>query len=150
MLPYLLQSRSFAILTAPFIYVLIIPLSVLDLFVSTYHAVCFPDYGIPKARRRDFIGMDRGRLRYLNALEGLNYVYCSYVNGLLAYIAEIAKPTEQHWCPIRHARKVQNTHHRYSHFLPCGDSPAYRKRIEQVRCDFKDLQDARKRSSGPV
>ena len=142
LIPYLLQSRFFAILTAPFIYVLIIPFSLLDLFVSTYQAVCFPIYGIPKTRRQDFIAIDRGRLRYLNALEGLNCLYCSYVNGLLAYIVEIAGRTEQHWCPIRHARRVQRTHDRYAHFLPYGDASAYRERIEEVRCDFKDIQGA--------
>ena len=143
LIPYLLQSRFFAILTAPFIYVLIIPFSLLDLFVSTYQAVCFPVYGIPKARRQDFIAIDRGRLRYLNALEGLNCLYCSYVNGLLAYIVEIAGRTEQHWCPIKHARRVQNTHDRYADFLPYGDASAYRDQLEKVRCDFKDLKERR-------
>ena len=59
LIPYLLQSRFFAILTAPFIYVLIIPFSLLDLFVSTFQAVCFPAYEIPKARHQDFIAIDR-------------------------------------------------------------------------------------------
>jgi hypothetical protein len=140
LLPYLLQSRFFAFLTAPFIYALIIPFSLLDLFVSTYQAVCFPVYGIPKARRRDYMAIDRGKLQYLNALESLNCLYCSYANGLLAYVGEIAARTEQHWCPIRHSRRVQGTHDRYSHFLPYGDASAYRQRIEKVRCDFKDLK----------
>ena len=140
LIPYVLHSRLLAILTAPFIYVLIIPFSLLDLFVSTYQAVCFPAYGIPKARRRDYIAIDRGKLQYLNALESLNCLYCSYANGLLAYVVEIAGRTEQHWCPIRHARRVQRTHDRYSHFLPYGDASAYRERIEKVRCDFKDVK----------
>ena len=137
---YILQSRFFAILTAPFIYVLILPFSLLDLFVSTYQAVCFPVYGIPKARRCDYMAIDRGKLKYLNALEALNCLYCSYANGLLAYIVEIAGRTEQHWCPIRHARRVQHTHDRYSHFLPYGDAAAYRERVEKLRCDFKDIK----------
>jgi hypothetical protein len=29
-------------------------------------------------------------------------------------------------------------HHRYSHFLPYGDARAYRDRIDQIRCDFRD------------
>jgi hypothetical protein len=140
LIPYLLHSRLFAILTAPFIYVLIIPFSLLDLFVSTYQAVCFPVYGIPKARRRDYMAIDRGKLQYLNALEGLNCLYCSYANGLLAYVVEIAGRTEQHWCPIRHGRRVQRTHDRYSHFLPYGDASSYREQIEKVRCDFKDIK----------
>jgi len=137
---YLLRSRFFAILTAPFIYACIIPFLLLDLFVSVYQAVCFPVYGIPKARRRDYMAIDRNKLRYLNALEGLNCMYCSYANGLLAYVVEIAGRTEQHWCPIKHARRVQRVHDRYSHFLPYGDASAYRERIDKVRCDFKDLK----------
>ncbi len=136
---YVLQSRLLAVLTAPFIYAVIIPFVLLDLFVSVYQAVCFPVYGIPKARRRDYIAIDRKQLGYLNALEGLNCLYCSYGNGVLAYAVEIAGRTEQHWCPIKHARRVQNTHDRYLHFFPYGDAHAYRDKLEKVRNDFKDL-----------
>jgi len=137
---YVLHSRILAVLTAPFIYAVIIPFVLLDLFVSVYQAVCFPVYGIPKARRRDYIAIDRNKLRYLNAVEGINCMYCSYGNGVLAYAVEIAGRTEQHWCPIKHARRVQNTHDRYSHFIPYGDAHAYRDEIDKVRCDFKDLK----------
>jgi len=137
---YVLHSRFLAILTAPFIYAVIIPFVLLDLFVSIYQTVCFPVYGIPKARRRDYIVIDRNKLRYLNAFEGINCMYCSYGNGVLAYAVEIAGRTEQHWCPIKHARRVQNTHDRYAHFLPYGDGVAYRDGIDKVRDDFKDLK----------
>lgn len=136
---YIVHSRFFAILTAPFIYACIVPFMLLDLFVSIYQAVCFPVYGVPKARRRDYMAIDRNKLRYLNAIEGLNCMYCSYANGLLAYVVEIAGRTEQHWCPIKHARRIQHAHDRYSHFLPYGDATAYRERGEKVRDDFKDL-----------
>jgi hypothetical protein len=138
---YVLHSRILAIVTAPFIYAVIIPFVLLDLFVSVYQAVCFPVYGIPKARRWDYIAIDRNKLRYLNALEGLNCMYCSYGNGVLAYAVEIAGRTEQHWCPIKHARRVQNAHNRYSHFLPYGDALAYRDNIDKLRDDFKDLKE---------
>jgi hypothetical protein len=141
LLSYILHSRLFAILTAPFIYACIIPFVLLDIFVSVYQAVCFPVYGVPKARRRDYMAIDRNNLRYLNALEGLNCMYCSYANGLLAYVVEIAARTEQHWCPIKHARRIKDAHDRYSHFLPYGDASAYRERIDKVRNDFKDLKD---------
>jgi hypothetical protein len=140
LIPYLLHSRFLAVLTAPFIYALIIPFSLLDLFVSTYQAICFPVYGIPKVPRRDYIAIDRAKLRYLNALEALNCMYCSYANGLLAYVVEIAGRTEQHWCPIRHSRRVRHPHDRYSHFLPYGDASTYREQIEKVRCDFNDIK----------
>src|SRR5260370_33692425 len=126
--------------TAPFIYACIVPFVLLDLFVSIYQWVCFPVYGVPKARRRDYMAIDRNKLRYLNALEGLNCMYCSYANGLLAYVVEIAGRTEQHWCPIKHTRRVRHPHDRYSHFLSYGDASAYREQIENVRCDFTDIK----------
>jgi hypothetical protein len=138
---YVMHSRFLAIVTAPFIYAVIIPFVLLDLFVSVYQAVCFPVYGIPKARRRDYIAIDRNKLRYLNALEGLNCMYCSYGNGVLAYVVEIAGRTGQHWRPIKHARRAQNTHDRHSNFLPYGDATAYREEIDKVRDDFKDLKE---------
>ena len=137
---YVLHSRVLAIATAPFIYGVLIPFVLLDLFVSVYQAVCFPVYGIPKARRRDYIALDRNKLKYLNAIEGFNCMYCSYGNGVLAYAVEIAGRTEQHWCPIKHARRVQNVHDRYANFLPYGDAQAYREKIDTVRCDFNDLK----------
>lgn len=137
---YILHSRILAVLTAPFIYGCIIPFALLDLFVSAYQAVCFPVYGIPKARRHDYMAIDRNKLRYLNFFEGLNCLYCSYANGLLAYVVEVAGRTEQHWCPIRHARRIQHAHDRYSHFIPYGDAAAYREKLDKVRDDFKDLK----------
>lgn len=34
-------------------------------------------------------------------MEKVNCVYCSYFNGLMSYLREIAGRTEQYWCPIR-------------------------------------------------
>ena len=39
--------------------------------------------------------IDRYALSYLNVIEKLNCVYCEYVNGLIAYVQEIAARTEQ-------------------------------------------------------
>jgi hypothetical protein len=105
-----------------------------------YQFICFPIYGIPKVRRKDYIVMDRHRLRYLNSMEHFNCVYCGYVNGLLAYVQEIAGRTEQYWCPIKHAMSLKARHSRYQHFLDYGDAEQYRKRIEEVRRDFNDLK----------
>jgi hypothetical protein len=134
---YVLNARLLVILTAPVIYVLIVPLVLLDLFVTIYQAVCFPVYGIPKVRRRDYLVFDRHYLAYLNALEKLNCAYCSYANGLIAYVREIAGRTEQHWCPIKHARRMIGAHPRYALFEDYGDAEGYRKRLKQ-------LQDAKK------
>jgi len=97
----------------PLICALVVPFLLLDLSVAIYQWVCFPIYGIPKVRRRDYIIFDQGRLAYLNAIEKVGCVFCSYANGLLAYIAEIAARTEQRFCPIKHARPAVQPHSRY-------------------------------------
>jgi len=130
---YVLGARPLVILTAPLIYSLIVPLVLLDLFVSLYQAVCFPVYGIPKMRRRDFLVFDRHHLAYLNAIEKLNCAYCSYANGLIAYAREVAARTEQYWCPIKHARRAIGTHARYAQFDDYGDAEGYQKRLAELR-----------------
>jgi hypothetical protein len=88
--------------------------------------------------RREKI-FDRGRLAYLNVVEKMGCVYCSYANGLLAFVTEIAARTEQHFCPIRHDRRSRQPHSRYPHFLPDGDALAYRRRGEEVSRAYGDL-----------
>jgi hypothetical protein len=129
---YILNARPLVVLTAPAIYSLIIPLVILDLTVSTYQAVCFPAYGIEKVRRRDYFVFDRTHLAYLNALEKLNCAYCSYANGLIAYVREVAARTEQYWCPIKHARRLIAAHGHYRQFVEYGDAEAYRERVAEL------------------
>jgi hypothetical protein len=136
---HLRTTRFLVILSSPLIYGCAVPFLLLDLGVAAYQAVCFPIYGIPKVRRKDYLVFDRGRLGYLNTIEKIGCLYCSYANGLLAYIGEIAARTEQHFCPIKHARRVLKPHSRYGHFLPYGDAPAYREQEDAVSRDFADV-----------
>ncbi len=137
---YLFDANVLNIITAPLIWVCLVPAGFLDLMVSIYHGICFPVYGIPKVRRRDYIVLDRHSLAYLNLLEKLNCVYCGYFNGLIAYVMEIAARTEQYWCPIKHARRQAAMHRRYRRFFEYGDARAYRERLDEVRRDFSDLE----------
>jgi hypothetical protein len=130
---YISNARPLVVITAPFIYAVIIPLVLLDLFVTVYQAVCFPAYGIAKVKRGDYLVFDRHHLAYLNALEKLNCAYCSYANGLIAYVAEIASRTEEYWCPIKHARRLQGSHARYRDFVDFGDAEAYSANLEALR-----------------
>lgn len=127
------------IVSSPLIYGCVIPFLLVDVSVSLYHWICFPIYGIPKVRRDDYIIYDRGHLAYLNTIEKVGCVYCSYVNGLIAMIKEIAARTEQHFCPIKHSRTPAQTHSRYAKFLPYGDPRAYREKSDAVSCEFSDL-----------
>jgi len=142
LLSYVFGARPAMILTAPVIYALIIPVLLLDLFVVVYQMACFPVYGIPRVRRRDYMAFDREQLNYLNALEKLNCAYCAYANGVFAYVREVGSRTEQYWCPIKHARRVLGVHARYGSFVDYGDGDAYRHELEQLRAEA--------RSAGPT
>ena len=117
------SARLLVILSVPLIYALVVPFAFLDLSVAIYQTVCFPIYGIPKVRRKDYLIFDRGRLAYLNAIEKVGCVFCSYANGLLAYIAEIAARTEQHFCPIKHAHPATGRHSQYTSSCPTEMRP---------------------------
>lgn len=137
---YLKDSEILNILTVPFIWGCLFPALLMDGVVSIYQAVCFPIYKIPKVKRGDYIVIDRHALSYLNGIEKLNCMYCGYFNGLIAYIREIAGRTEQYWCPIKHARRTSDFHSRYGKFLEYGDAEGFRREINRVRHDFKDLE----------
>lgn len=138
LIPYLLSARFWVVVTAPVIYSLIVAFVVLDLWVSLYQAICFRVYGIPQVRRRDYLVFDRKSLAYLNAMEKLNCAYCSYANGVIAYVREVAARTEQYWCPIKQARRVIGTHARYAGFSEYGDAEHYRERLRALRKDLKE------------
>ncbi|WP_172329902.1 hypothetical protein [Mangrovicoccus sp. HB161399] len=135
---FLARTRLFVVLTAPFIYALILPLVLLDLFVSLYQAACFPVYGIPKVPRRDYIILDRQSLAYLNGLQKLNCVYCGYANGLIGWVREVASRTEAYWCPIKHARRVAEPHLRYPGFADFGDEEDFHGGLEARRRALRD------------
>ncbi len=128
-----LGIRPINLITMPIIYSMIVPLIAIDLIVSFYQYSCFPIYRIKLVRRRDYIVFDRHQLRYLNLFERWHCVYCSYGNGVVAYIREILARTEQYFCPIKHARKVLGTHERYQYFLEYADAERYHQRLQQYR-----------------
>lgn len=139
---YVTRARLRNLVSAPVIYAMVVPLALLDLCVSFYQWVCFPLYGIPRVKRRDYLVFDRHNLAYLNLVEKINCAYCSYGNGLLSYIKEIVARTEQYWCPIKHAQRILQPHSRYSRFVDFGDAEAYRRELKKLRCDFRDDAEA--------
>ncbi|MBO9379992.1 hypothetical protein GG804_24790 [Sphingomonas histidinilytica] len=131
---FLARSSIATSLVSPIIYSVIVPLLLLDAWMSAYQAICFRVYRIPRVRRSDYIVMDRGQLSYLNWIEALNCLYCGYANGLIGYVREIASRTEQYWCPIKHALRITDPHQRYYEFLEYGDAGGYRARL----CEFRE------------
>jgi hypothetical protein len=134
---YILDANPLTILTAPVIYSLIVPIVLLDLAVMAYQVICFPVYRIPKVRRRDYLVFDRHHLAYLNAIEKINCAYCSYANGAIAFVREVAARTEIYWCPIKHARRVLGPHPHYQGFADFGDAEAFKARLAQLKDGVK-------------
>lgn len=134
---YIRDAHPLVALTAPVIYSLIIPIVLVDLWVMAYQAICFPAYKIPKVRRRDYLIFDRHHLAYLNTLEKINCAYCSYCNGAIAFIREVASRTEVYWCPIKHARRVLGPHPYYRGFADFGDAEGFRAKLEQIKDGVK-------------
>ncbi len=130
---WLVTYRPQNLITGPIIYSMIVPLAILDFFVSLYQATCFPIYGIARVSRADYFVYDRQHLEYLNFIEKFHCTYCAYANGLVAYVTEIVGRTEEYFCPIKHARKILGTHARYARFLDYGDAADYEARLEQFR-----------------
>ena len=121
------------VLTAPFIYGLIIPAVLADACTTLYQAICFPVYGIPKIKRRDYIVIDRHKLKHLNWAQKLNCVYCGYVNGVNAYCAEIAARTEWYWCPVKHGKNPPAPHAHYDRFIGYDDAADFPQKLRVMR-----------------
>ena len=138
---WLVTNRPQNLITGPIIYGMIIPLVILDFFVSLYQAACFPIYKIAKVRRADYIVLDRQHLEYLNFIEKFHCTYCAYGTGLIAYMCEIVARTEQYFCPIKHARKILGTHARYASFLDYGEAADYEAKLEEFRIALSKVDD---------
>ncbi len=134
---FISKAKITSLLSIPVIYGLTLPLLLVDLAVIIYQWICFTLWGIGRVRRRDYLLLDRGQLAYLNPVEKINCLYCSYANGLASYIGEVASRTEQYWCPIKHARRVKHPHPRYWHYSDYGDAEGYRAALGHFREQLK-------------
>lgn len=135
---WLVTNRPANLITGPIIYSMIVPLVILDVFVSFYQATCFPIYRITRLRRGDFIVFDRQQLEYLNFIEKFHCTYCAYASGLVSYVSAIIGKTEEYFCPIKHARRILGSHARYKRFLDYGDAADYEGRLEEFRRNLDD------------
>lgn len=134
---YIFTANLRNLLSTPFIYGMIIPWIILDIFLTIYQFSAFPLYWIPRASRKDFFIYDRRFLAYLNILQKINCLYCSYMNWLFAYAVEIAGRTEQYWCPIKHAIWNENEHKYFQFFADYWDAEDFWEKLEKNMCFIK-------------
>ena len=133
---WFLTVRPQNYLTMPVIYGMAVPMLLFDLCVSLYQWLCFPVYRIARVKRADYFVMDHRHLAYLNIIEKVHCLYCSYAVGLLAYSGEVVARTEQYFCPIKHAGRVFGTHARYERFLAYGEAEDFHAKLEAYRAQL--------------
>ncbi len=121
------------LLTSPIIYAMVIPAVFLDIILFIYQQVIFRIYKFDLIKRNDYMHFDHKYLGYLNPIEKLNCLYCSYFNGLMLYASAIAGRTELYFCPIKHAKKVVAQHKYYDEFLSYGDEEDYQNKLKELR-----------------
>jgi len=107
--------------SAPFIYGMVIPILFLDFVVSVYQGICFRLWKIPQVLRSKHIVIDRHRLSYLKPWQKINCLYCGYANGVFSYARTIAGETERYWCPMKHDGKISAPHEFYIEFADYDD-----------------------------
>jgi len=127
----LLHSKLRHWLSMPFIYGMFVVIVILDITLSIYQKVAFRLYKIPLVKRKDYIIFDRHILPYLNFVEKVNCLYCSYANGIFAYAVEIGGRTEKYRCPIKHAKKESWNHKREKDFSDYGDAEGFREKFNK-------------------
>ena len=130
-------------LSIPFIYSMMIPAVILDLFLFMYQQTAMRLYRIPLVKRSDYITLERKHLDYLNWVEKLNCIYCSYVNWLFAYALEIAWITEKYWCPIKHAKKMTSSHNWEKYFADYGDADWFKEVFRKNQEFYQDEKETK-------
>jgi len=128
------------ILSIPFIYAMIIPAVILDIFLFMYQNTAIRLYKIPLTKRSDYIVFDRKELAYLNIIQKINCMYCSYFNWVMQYAVEVAWRTEKYWCPIKHAKKKAGEHNWEKYFADYGDAEGFK----QTFCSIKEFEELKK------
>jgi hypothetical protein len=140
---YVVPTNVRHFLSLPFIYMMIFPALILDLFLTIYNLTALPLYHIPRVKRREYIVYDRQFLSYLNVIQKVNCLYCTYVNGLFAYASELGARTERYWCPIKAAHKPLVHHGWYGDFADYGNPEEWAKKFNDCQV-FQDLSKQKK------
>lgn len=137
---YLIPTNLRHFLSIPFIYGMIIPTIILDIFLTIYQWTAFSLYRIPKVKRSEYIIYERRFLDYLNWIQKINCLYCSYVNGIFAYAVEIGARTERYWCPIKSAHKPKFSHGWYKEFADYGNPEDWENKLKENKNIFANQQ----------
>ena len=133
---YAIPKNIRHIISMPFIYMMIVPAGLLDLFLIMYNRTALPLYRISPVKRSDHFIYDRQFLDYLNIIQKINCFYCSYVNGLFSFASEIGAQTERYWCPLKAAKNPKFHHSLYKEFADYGNPEEWNEKFNKG-CNLK-------------
>ena len=131
------SARVREVLSMPFIYMMIVPAIILDIFLFVYQNTALRLYKVPLVKRSEYIIFERRHLDYLNWIQKINCLYCSYVNGLFSYAVEVAGRTEKYWCPIKYASRKKWWHDWEEYFADYGDP----EKFKEVFTSLKEFEE---------
>jgi hypothetical protein len=126
------------IISTPFIYGMVFPAVIFHICLEIYHQVCFRLYKIPLVKSKEYFIYNRQLIKKLKLFDKFNCFYCSYVNNLIRYAAEIGGRTERYWCPLKYYKQISNPHSQYNKFLTEDSEQHLQIKWENLR-DFSDL-----------
>ena len=124
-------------LTAPFLFLAVIPIAILDLYIEIYHRFSFPFYRIPYVKRKNYVKVDRYKLSYLKPGQKINCMYCGYANGIFHYWSKILAETEKYFCSIKHQESesfIPPEHHK--DFIDYSDKETFDQQYGSKRTPF--------------
>ena len=133
-------------LSMPFIYGMIFPGMFLDICLFIYQQTAFRLYRIPLVKRSDYILFDRKHLSYLNLIQKINCLYCSYMNWLFSYAVEVWGRTEKYWCPIKAARRKKWWHDWEEFFADYWDPEGFKVAFNSNKEFFEKNINKKKKS----
>jgi len=87
------------------------PIFLADIYATIYQEIYFTIQGIPKIKRSNYVKLDRWELSKLSIGQKLSCIYCSYANGIIAWIKAIINQTETYSCAIKHQYKMPGQEH---------------------------------------
>ena len=98
------------------IYSMIIPITVLYVWLIIYHKIFYKAKCLPEVNRKDYFRFDRHVLDHLSLHDKIGCWYCDYFNGVLGYGTDLAGYTEERFCPIKNNPERKNPHKQYHKF----------------------------------
>jgi len=137
LLTYFREIPLLHLLISPLIYAMVIPAILFDVILFIYQQIIFRIYKFEFVKRSDYIIFDRHYLGYLNVIEKISCMYCSYFNGLMHYTSAIVNRAELYFCPIKHAKKIAYQHSYYDDFLAYGDEDDFQEKLQELHKKFQ-------------